>query len=336
MFDFLKVFGRPKFCFSNRIFHPQCPYHNCRWTCDKAPINNNNQRRARVFHHMDIKPNEMSVKMTSRSSEDIWILWVDEANRQLNNLNSYLFNWTLSFRQDSEASLASYGLLLRKIRSSHSITTPSPILALLNHRQIRIDDPALEHRIYMNFRYRQRHALWFISNCLPQRRLKYYQTLKEHYPIRAFGRCVETKCERNDHCESDQSHLAMFYLAFESQTCTDYITEKFWRAISYGMIPIVLGPSKQSYLDLNLPSTALIHTDDFASPEELGIYLHRISHDYYLYREYFQWLKDYNVFYNIDDLEPIRMCELCMRLNMQSKEEHRWYNDIHQWHRTGC
>ena len=163
-----------------------------------------------------------------------------------------------------------------------------------------------------------------------------YEQLKNLYPIKAFGSCVENKCDKNNKCEYEQSHLALFYLAFESQTCTDYISEKFWRALYYGMIPIVLGPSKQSYIDLGVPPTAFIHVDDFYSIKELAKYLHDISNDYFLYREYFQWLNQYDVFFNINDLEPIRMCELCMRLNIQNKNEHRFYTNIHQWHRTGC
>ena len=68
----------------------------------------------------------------------------------------------------------------------------------------------------------------------------------------------QNKCDKNNQCEYEQSHLALFYLAFESQTCTDYITEKFWRALYYGMIPIVLGPPKQSYLDLGVPTNPLL------------------------------------------------------------------------------
>ena len=278
----------------------------------------------------------MAPKLVARSPEDIWILWVDEANRPLTNLNQYQFNWTLSFRQDSEVAFGSYGLLIPKHRSAVAPSLPASLTNWFTGRNILVNDAAVENRIYTNFRYRQRHALWFISNCIPQRRLEYYRQLKEHYPIRAFGLCVETKCNRNDHCESDQSYLAMFYLSFESQTCTDYVTEKFWRAIASGMIPIVLGPSKQSYLDLNIPASAFIHVDDFPSAKHLAEHLHRVSVNYEIYRQYFQWLTQFDVFSKIDDLEPIRMCELCMRLNLQPFNEHRWYTNLHQWHRTGC
>jgi hypothetical protein len=278
----------------------------------------------------------MRKKLARRSSNDIWILWIDEANRDIEDLNKYQFNWTLSFRQDSEVSIGSYGILIQRNRQLRSSHNNSDLLRLLNDAHIPINDMYLENRIFLNYRYRHKHALWFVSNCQPKRRLKYYEELKSHYPIEAFGLCVEKKCDKNEHCESDQSHLALFYLAFESQTCTDYITEKFWRALYYGMIPIVLGPSKQSYLDLGVPPFAFIHIDDFRSAADLAKYLHRISNDYFLYREYFQWLNHYEIFYDITELEPIRMCELCMRLNMQQYHDHSFYLNIHHWHRTGC
>ena len=282
----------------------------------------------------------MPHKVGHRSHHDIWILWVDEANRALDHLNEYQFNWTLSFRQDSEVSIGSYGLLIRsnkkdflenKYSSNHS-----DFLQILIDRNIRITDMTLENRILTNYRYRHKNALWFVSNCFPKRRLNYYAQLKDHFPIEAFGSCVSQKCDRNNQCEHEHSQLALFYLAFESQTCTDYITEKFWRALNYGMIPIVFGPSKQSYLDLGIPSSAFIHVADFQSAKELANHLNQIANDYFLYREYFQWLNQYEIFFNINDLEPIRMCELCMRLNMQKYQDHSFYTHIHQWHRAAC
>jgi hypothetical protein len=280
----------------------------------------------------------MRTKLGHRSHNDIWILWIDEANRQLEHLNQYQFNWTLSFRQDSEVSIGSYGLLIRKkeleVFSNKFPPLHPDFFQILANRYIGITDMILENRILTS--YRHKYALWFVSNCDPKRRLTYYEKLKHDFPIHAFGTCVSQKCDKNNQCEHEQSQLALFYLAFESQTCKDYITEKFWRALYYGMIPIVLGPSKQSYLDLGIPKSAFIHIDDFQSPKILAAHLHQVANDYFLYREYFQWLNQYEIFFDINDLEPIRMCELCMRLNMQKNDDHSFYTDIHQWHRTGC
>ena len=295
-----------------------------------------NLRRASVFHHTDIKHDEMRHKLLHRSYNDIWILWIDEANREIKDFNKYRFNWTLSFRQDSEVSIGSYGILIQRERYKNSFSNNSHFIQMLSEANIPFSDPSLEHHILTNYRLRRKHALWFVSNCMPKRRLKYYEDLKRHHPIKAFGSCVENHCDRNEHCEFDQSHLAIFYLAFESQTCTDYITEKFWRALYYGMIPIVLGPSKQSYLDLGVPESAFIHVDDFKSVKALAKHLHRVSNNYLHYRQYFQWLYQYDIFYDINELEPIRMCELCMRLNMQDSRDHSFYTNIQKWHETGC
>jgi hypothetical protein len=278
----------------------------------------------------------MRNKLAHRASNDIWILWIDEANRNIEDLNQYQFNWTLSFRQDSEVSIGSYGILIQRNSKSPTSYNNPDLRRILTDANIPVTNMYLENRIFMNYRFRHKHALWFVSNCSPKRRLEYYEQLKLHYPIEAFGVCVENKCDKNKHCESEQSHLALFYLAFESQTCTDYITEKFWRALYYGMIPIVLGPSKQSYLDLGVPESAFIHIDDYQSAASLAKYLQRISNNYFLYRQYFQWLNHYEIFYDITELEPIRMCELCMRLNMQQSQDHSFYRNIHHWHRTGC
>jgi len=282
----------------------------------------------------------MNRKLQHRSYNDIWILWIDEANRQIQNLNQYNFNWTLSFRQDSEVSIGSYGFLVPQDRTksvqNNYLSNKTDLIQVFISRDINPTDTSIEDRILFNYRYRHKHALWFVSNCGPKRRLEYYAQLKKYYPIKAFGVCVANKCDRNNQCAHEQSHLALFYLAFESQTCKDYITEKFWRALSYGMIPIVLGPSKQSYLDLGIPESAFIHVDDFRSAKKLANYLHEIANDYFLYRKYFQWLNQYEAFDDIKVLEPIRMCELCMRLNMQRHQDHSFYTDVHNWHRALC
>lgn len=346
IFEETPVFQRPKFCSSSRIFHPQCPFTNCQWTCQKSSFNSDNIHQANVFHHVDINLTKLDTKLQLRSTNDIWILWIDEANCQLEHLNKYLFNWTISFRQDSEISIGTYGLLIPKSPEStftsnnqSDFVLSSDFLYILTNRSILITDLHVEHRILTNYRFRSKHALWFVSNCQPKSRLKYYKQLKKYYPIHAYGSCVNkhsTSCDKTTKCESNEWHSAMFYLAFESQTCKDYITEKFWRALHYGMIPIVFGPNKRSYLDLGIPSSAFIHVDDFQDAKQLSKYLHRLANDYFLYRTYFQWLNQYEIFFETNDLEPIRMCELCMRLNMQDKYEHRFYENIHRWHRTDC
>ena len=38
-----------------------------------------------------------------------------------------------------------------------------------------------------------------------------------------------------------------FYLAFENSNCNEYITEKFWRYLSYGLVPVAFGAPFHDY-----------------------------------------------------------------------------------------
>ena len=56
--------------------------------------------------------------------------------------------------------------------------------------------------------------------------------------------------------DSDQEIVELkgnkFFLAFENQNCSDYITEKFWRSLSFGIIPVVINHFfKYSFLFFN-------------------------------------------------------------------------------------
>ena len=50
-----------------------------------------------------------------------------------------------------------------------------------------------------------------------------------------------------------------FYLSFENSLCRDYITEKFWKVLSYNVVPLVFGGGnyslyapKKSYIDVQV------------------------------------------------------------------------------------
>ena len=38
-----------------------------------------------------------------------------------------------------------------------------------------------------------------------------------------------------------------FFLAFENSNCKEYITEKFWRSLHYGLVPVVFGAPMMDY-----------------------------------------------------------------------------------------
>lgn len=68
-----------------------------------------------------------------------------------------------------------------------------------------------------------------------------------------------------------------FHLAMENGLCTDYMTEKLWRPLHQGCVPVYRGsPSVADWL----PSErSAILVDDFASPRELAQYLKALDGD---------------------------------------------------------
>ena len=55
-------------------------------------------------------------KLTSmpRNPNQIWLLWHDESNEELTDLNSLKFNWTVTYRISAEASIGAYGITIAK------------------------------------------------------------------------------------------------------------------------------------------------------------------------------------------------------------------------------
>ena len=80
-----------------------------------------------------------------------------------------------------------------------------------------------------------------------------------------------------------------FYLAFENAECQDYVTEKYWRTVEEGAVPIILGWQNNSDFEVARHST--IQVTDFGSVRELAEYIKKLDEDDALYEEYL-WYKD--------------------------------------------
>ena len=248
LIEYTKFFGNQKFCAKNatQIFGEECPYKNCFYSCNLSLAD---QAQLLLFHKYDVTPATVPQSNFTRSASQIWLLWHDEPNFYHGyDLNIYQFNWTTSYVFDAEASIGAYGMTKKR-------THPW-------------SDDDLRRYTSEQFSSRRHQALWFVTNCGARRRLNYFRQLREYFPIQAFGSCVPSNestpssnaldwaqrlisgekripdgisisnnCSRWSNCEENQVNLNMFYLSFESQSCKDYISEKFWRALKYGLIP---------------------------------------------------------------------------------------------------
>ena len=103
---------------------------------------------------------------------------------------------------------------------------------------------------------------WVVSNCkTPSKREDYVSELQKHIPVDIFGGCGTKSCpgtRTNSECGSLLERDYMFYLAFENSKCNDYVTEKFYNALSIDIVPIVMGA--QTTLPSARPAPTLMLT----------------------------------------------------------------------------
>ena len=98
------------------------------------------------------------------------------------------------------------------------------------------------------------HYYLYLSYCLffftESDREDYVKELEKYFPVHIYGGCGTCSCPENDcgstyniksKCLDFISENYMFYLSFENSICLDYVTEKFFKALNVGILPIVLG-----------------------------------------------------------------------------------------------
>ncbi|KAL7056990.1 hypothetical protein AAHC03_019044 [Spirometra sp. Aus1] len=137
---------------------------------------------------------------------------------------------------------------------------------------------------------RRKKAVALVSNRRPKnRRMDYMKELANYTEVDFYGRGQRNCSRKGDECLRGLSRQYKFYLAFENSNCKDYITEKLFRnALQFGMLPVVMGASRDEYCAI-APPNSFIHVDDFASPAALAKYLNWLDRNDTAYASYFAW-----------------------------------------------
>ncbi|RNA21013.1 glyco 3-alpha-L-fucosyltransferase A-like isoform X1 [Brachionus plicatilis] len=344
--EYTNVFFKPKFCDKKpeEIFNSEfetCEYTNCDYTCDK--IDHLSKADALIFHQRDLEaeferskkkfenwfkttkqfPFKTIEQKLQNNPDQVWILWNDEATSIDQNFNSIspFFNWTLSYKTNAEIFEGSYGYF----KKNTDLTEENAAY--------------YKSEILRNFAQRQNAILWFVSNCKSKSREKIALEISRYYPVHIYGKCDLSDqisdeqmqvqypylkifgdnelCKRGSQCEDEKFKSYKYYLAFENRNCSDYITEKVWKAFNKNLIPIVFQPSRDSYRRFSIPSKSLIHLEDFENDiKKMTDYLAKIDLDFNFYLDHVKWTFMY--LRTIDDpkqTEPHRMCQLCKQLN---------------------
>lgn len=238
------------------------------------------------------------------------------------SINGY-FNWTMTHRRDSDIYIAEpYGAIRRKESKLIDQLPPN-----LTPGERPIPPAKLMETVRNHPRLSKKDKLvaWFCSNQYTHgKREDYIRELGQHIQVDIYGRCGNMTClpKNSPRCNNLLDEYK-FYLSAENSLCADYVSEKFYRALSIDVVPIVYGGADYAAY---APPHSYIHVADFASPKHLAEYLLLLDKNEALYLKYFEWKKEYEVF-----KRPLNgWCDLCEKLN-NPQEPTKIYDDMAKW-----
>ncbi|CAK9302930.1 unnamed protein product [Gordionus sp. m RMFG-2023] len=305
-----------------------CKYSSCELLNDKTQLSNSD---ALLFHIRDI--GELPF---NHSYNQIWIFYMMESpiltcsnspniSYHLDKYD-YIFNWTITYLPQSDIYRPYYDTLkieFKKVESNHSS----------NYKMYSMGKKGL--------------AISIMSNChAHNNRHKYIEEIRNHISSiqdKNNGRAptleVHGKCSSNgslicdyvgpmkEVCLRKFISSYKFYLAFENANCAHYITEKMFRALYAGAVPVVFGARYSEYSRIAPPFSfiyvasplAMKMNGDFGNQsqkdsstrnvsqeipknhpyfhsnnmEELAKYLLELDSNATLYSEYHTWRKEY-------------------------------------------
>ena len=239
-----------------------------------------------------------------------------------NNLLDNFFNWTMTYRHDSDfPNFYGHFIQLEVHPSGHKL-----------ENLIRNFGKKNQHLI--GDRLGQPGAFWLVSNCRSRnRRAEMAKEIQSFYPLDIYGACGELKCDKSKsaECYADLSKKYLFYLSFENANCKDYVTEKFFNVFKYDLIPIVHGGADYANY---FPPHSYINVRDFRTGKDLAKYLRKLSNDSAEYASFFWWRDFYKLSHTYLDNNHRPYCDLCEKLNDQNAPP-KIYKDIKKWWMDG-
>ncbi len=281
----------------------KCPVTNCDMTADKSRYDESD---AIVIHMREVNNNTLPAY---RFPNQYWVFFLFESpiNSKVNTIFNGLFNWTATYRLDSDV----YMPYLFFDKLDESSTRPDTNINYASGKSNTV--------------------LWLVSNChTSSNRMSYAKVLAEYIHIEQYGHCNSRYCD--DACYKSLQGKFKFYLAFENSICKDYLTEKIKFAYVNGMVPIVLGGSIYENV---LPSNSYLDVKNFTSIRKLGEFLNVLNANDTLYNQYFAWRQAYRKPVP-DDWKRSQLCKLCAKLNEPNRPSKTYADIVTWWHRDVC
>ncbi|XP_067944930.1 4-galactosyl-N-acetylglucosaminide 3-alpha-L-fucosyltransferase FUT6-like [Watersipora subatra] len=284
--------------------------HSCEWSTDRADY----YRSDVVLFHLynNLKNKDFILRQLPKRYKDDqkWILIIREPPafyypEQLKLLNN-TFNLSMTYQSDSDIVIP-YGWYWKN--------TPSEVAKMEREK--------VDH-----MKGKNKTVVWLVSNCITSsRREEYVNELKRHIDVDIFGGCGNKSAADNTHADKFRRVLSMqykFYIAFENSDCDEYITEKLWRNLRLGMIPIVRG--RRARYEKFAPPNSYIHADSFLNAKQLADYLKEVASNSTLFHKYHEWRIKYNTNYKTFTINRNWLCDICDKAH----EKERKTLDVYQ------
>lgn len=250
-----------------------------------------------VFHLRDARADDLPAE---RPRGQRWALFTHESpayEKWLPDVLQGALNWTATYRSDSDVN----------VLPRYQVTT---------HLQPPRNWWANKSRL----------ALWLVSNCKTlSNREGFVRELSKFVPVDVVGACggKAATClpKMSDKCYRQASMTYYFYLSLENSICTDYVSEKFFNALKWGMVPVVLGGANYSRI---APPGSYIDALAFRNVQQLADHMKRTAADMRLYNSYHSWRLNYAVAW-----EEFA-CGFC-RLLHNSSTPVKTYSNFNEW-----
>ncbi|KAM4662039.1 alpha-(1,3)-fucosyltransferase 7 [Discoglossus pictus] len=266
--------------------------NNCQLTANRSRYDDAD---VVVFHHRELGKNGNGIPSEPRPIGQKWVWATLESPSNLRSVGQWnnIFNWTLSYREDSDI-FVPYGQLIPQPSSMFDVPKKIGLVA------------------------------WVISNYHKiQERALFFRNLSSHLKVDVYGRSVQKPICPS--CLIPTVSRYFFYLALENSIHRDYITEKLWtNSFVAGAVPIVLGPPRKNY-EKFVPPDSFIHISDFPSTKHLAHFLETMTPQRYL--QFFHWRKQYGVKVYTDWRE--RFCTICSKYS--SLPQAKVYSNLEGW-----
>ena len=247
----------------------QCGDYQCYVSNDRKYRPHPNLRTF-FFYGTDFKPYD--VPLPRKEAEDWALLHEESLKNNAHFCHEEIikhFNHTSTFRLHSDLPLTT-----QYLESLEMITDPTYLVSL--ETKNRLVEEGLAPVAYVQ------------SSCdTPSMRDDWVKELMKHIQVDSYGSCLNNKPLPESLAGSEQFENTEYYgllakykfvIAVENAVCDDYVTEKLWRTLMVGAVPIYLGaPNVEDYLP-NENSAVLVKDFDSAQAvAEFVLSLH--SHD---------------------------------------------------------